>query len=110
MRSATVFTPHPGFGPGVWVDEREGIVPLMAPIEFIPAAGAQAILPSIPTLERFLTAETGGRSGIRSVFRGSALVGFPWPCVTHDGPQQCRVVGEGLCFGPDTLSTTTAED
>jgi hypothetical protein len=57
-------------------------------IEFIPAAGAQAILSSIPTLERFLTAETGGRTRIRAVFRGSALVGFPWPFVTHDGPQQ----------------------
>jgi hypothetical protein len=56
-------------------------------IELILAAGAQAILPTIPTLERFLTAETDGRTRIRVVFRDSAMVGFPWPFVTHDGPQ-----------------------
>ena len=79
-------------------------------IELILAAGAQAILPTIPTLERFLTAETDGRTRIRVAFRDSAMVGFPWPFVTHDGPQPCMVVGEGRWFGPDTVSTTTAED
>ena len=57
-------------------------------IEGSSAAGAQAILPSLPTLERVLTAETGGRTRIRAAFRGSALRGFPWPFVTHDGPQR----------------------
>jgi hypothetical protein len=57
-------------------------------IECISAAGAQAILPSIPTLERVLTAETGGRTRIQTVFRGSALGGFPSPFPTHGGPQR----------------------
>jgi hypothetical protein len=80
------------------------------PVELMPTAGAQAVLPTIPAPELLVTAQTRGISGIRAVFRGSAMGAFPWPFVTHGGPQRCTVVGEGLCFGPDSLSTTAAED
>jgi hypothetical protein len=79
-------------------------------IEFIFAAGAQAVLPTVPARELVVTAQTGRRSRIRAVFRGSAMGTFRGSLVTHGGPQQYTVVGEGLCVGPDTLSTTAAED
>jgi hypothetical protein len=79
-------------------------------IEFIFAAGAQAVLPTVPAPELVVTAQTGRRSCIRAVFRGSAMGTFQGSLATHGGPQRCTVVGEGLCVGPDTLSTTTAED
>jgi hypothetical protein len=79
-------------------------------IEFIFAAGAQAVLPAVPAPELVVTAQTGRRSRIRAVFRGSAMGTFQGSLATHGSPQRCTVVGEGLCFGPDTLSTTAAED
>jgi len=35
---------------------------------------------------------------------------FQGSLATHGGPQRCTVVGEGLYFCPDTLSSTIAED
>ena len=52
-------------------------------IEFIPTAGAQAILPSIPTPERFLTAETCGRTCIGRRFWGAAIGAFRDAFLVH---------------------------
>jgi Protein of unknown function (DUF3309) len=57
------------------------------PVELMPAAGAQAILPTIPTPELLVTAEAGGASGIRAVFRGSAMGAFGGSFPTHGCPQ-----------------------
>jgi hypothetical protein len=65
-------------------------------IEFIFAAGAQAVLPTVPAPELVVTAQTRGISGIRVGFRGSAMGAFPGPFVTHDGPQRYKVFGEGF--------------
>jgi len=54
----------------------------------MPAGWAQAILPSIPTLERLITAETGGWTRIRAVFRGSAMVACTVDFPIHDDPQR----------------------
>jgi len=65
-------------------------------IEFIFAAGAQPVLPTIPAPELVVTAQTGRRSRIRAVFRGSTMGTFQRSLATHGGPQRCKVVGEGL--------------
>ncbi len=65
-------------------------------IEFIFAAGAQAVLPAVPAPELVVTAQTGRRSRIWAVFRGSAMGPFQGSLATHGGPQRCTVVGEGL--------------
>jgi hypothetical protein len=47
------------------------------------AAGAQAILPTVPALERFLTAQTGGGTSIHTRFGGSAMGAFGLSFPTH---------------------------
>jgi hypothetical protein len=59
-------------------------------IERIFAAGAQAVLPAVPTLELSTTAQTGRGSRIRAVFRGSAMGTFQGSCATHGGPSLVR--------------------
>jgi hypothetical protein len=54
----------------------------------LPAAEAQAVLPTIPAAKLLVTAETRGRSGIRAAFWGSALGAFAWPFATHDNPHR----------------------
>jgi hypothetical protein len=71
-------------------------------------ARAEAILPSIPALELFVTAQAGGGASIRGGFRG--LLISTWGLPPPSCPQERTVAGKGLCLGPDTLSATTAED
>jgi hypothetical protein len=61
-------------------------------IEFIFAAGAQAVLPAVPAVELAITAQTRGISGIRAVFRGSALGAFARPCLAHSSPSPCAAI------------------
>jgi hypothetical protein len=64
-------------------------------LERLPAGRAQAVLPPVPALERAVTAQTRGRSGIRAVLGSSAMGTLEQSFPTHGGLQPCMV--SGLC-------------
>ena len=53
-------------------------------LDRLQAAGAEAVLPSIPALERVVTAQAGGGASIGVVFRGVRTPASP----THGCPQR----------------------
>jgi hypothetical protein len=72
------------------------------------AGVTKAVLPTVPALEYGVTAQAGGKPGIRGGL--GFLPSTSWGLATHSYPQRCKVDSEGPYSGPNTLSTTTAED